>query len=986
MLNYLLSLKLLPEELKQTNTPEVLLNQLGNPYQLRAKALDEPLTSYELGRVLLHLVQRRGFLSNRKRLAGDMVDDPDVQAILNDNKCSQEMNKEQAKEEKVFLGDVAELREKIIESGSRTLGEYLASFAFHDCQRNRSHEGGHLRTDRRMYQEELSLIWQEQEKHHSILTKKVKEAVEEIIFKQRPLKLRLDRIGKCSLEPKNQRANIARLECQRFRYLQDINNLEYFEPNTEQYKHFHDEDRKKVIDLFEHTEKVTFAQIRKTLGLDIKVKFNLEQDNKYLKGNTTACKIRLVLPDWNNFDADKQMALVEDLLTIKEKSALTKRLIKHWQFERVTAIQLMLLEFEPGHSNLSTKAIRKLLPFLQQGKIYSDARIAAGYGYEQKATAKEQRLPKPPQVSNPIVQKGLHELRRLINAIIAEYGKPDAIRIELARDLEMNTKQYARYKKLLQDNNKANQDAEEAYREVARLNPSLNLGSYPSEDDKIKYRLWCDQNTCCAYCGKSIEKASLFSHNFEVDHILPYSKSIDNSYTNKVLCCLSHNHYKGQRTPIEAFGHMTEQWNQITQAIQRWGKHNNDYKRLAGKLKKFYMTSEDIKKSDFVNRQLNDTRYFSRLANDYLKQLVDVDVSVTKGILVSFVRRQWGLNSLLNNRYLKDSDKKNRSDHRHHIIDAVVIGCIDRSFYQQLIKLAKAIEEKGSLSNINKISISPPWEALRSELKMALDNIIVSHVSQRKLSGALHEATGAGFIEGYGNVYRRIINSKFSIKQVNSIIDPAVKEIVIKHLENYDNDPKKAFSNENPVFHRDGKTPIKRVRIIQSKQTREKLENDKYGVRNKEGKIFKWLPYGNYHHVEILRNKVTGKISGEFVTMMEAHHRVKGIKMPKQPIVKTDHGNELEFLMALHINDIVSLPDGDQRKFFRIQKTVKDNKALMLRLHTAATIVCKEEATNLKLADLITKDVIKHHINVLGKEISHKQHVNVLEKEKEIAE
>jgi len=136
MLNYLMSIKLLPQELAANPTPEIILNEQGNPYQLRAKALDNALTPYELGRVFLHLVQRRGFLSNRKTLLGDMMDDPDVLEILAELEGEEDNSSERGKEETAFKADISKLKTTITEAGFRTLGEYLASLGHHDCKRN----------------------------------------------------------------------------------------------------------------------------------------------------------------------------------------------------------------------------------------------------------------------------------------------------------------------------------------------------------------------------------------------------------------------------------------------------------------------------------------------------------------------------------------------------------------------------------------------------------------------------------------------------------------------------------------------------------------------------------------------------------------------------------------------------------------------------------------------------------------------------------
>lgn len=348
MLNYLVKLNLLPQELTGNPTPEIILNELGDPYLMRAKALDNPLTAFELGRVLLHLVQRRGFLSNRKTLLGDMADDPDVLDALAELEGEDDNSTEGAKEETAFKADISKLKNTIAELGFRTLGEYLASLDHHDCKRNRSRDGGHLRTDRQMYRDELDLIWEQQKQQHAVLTDKVKEQLEEIIFKQRPLKLNAERIGKCSLEPTRKRAKIARLESQRFRYLQDINNLQYFDYYTEKSVPLNDQAKQKLVKLFEITANVSFAGIKKTLGFDKTIEFNLENGSKKLKGNITSCEIRRQLPEWDSFDETKQLNLVEDLLTINKKSVLKNRLINYWGFSANTAVNLCLLEFEPG--------------------------------------------------------------------------------------------------------------------------------------------------------------------------------------------------------------------------------------------------------------------------------------------------------------------------------------------------------------------------------------------------------------------------------------------------------------------------------------------------------------------------------------------------------------------------------------------------------------------------------------------------------------
>ena len=423
---------------------------------------------------------------------------------------------------------------------------------------------------------------------------------------------------------------------------------------------------------------------------------------------------------------------------------------------------------------------------------------------------------------------------------------------------------------------------------------------------------------------------------------------------NKVVCFASENHYKGQRTPIDAFSGYTDKWQQIRHRFKSLHK---------AKQARFSMTAVDLQKRDFISTQLNDTRHISRLAQTYLAEL-GADISVSKGITTAWLRHQWGLNNLIG-----ETDNKDRTDHRHHAIDAVVIACVDRRMYEKLAHLAKEEELicQQSEFNTNRLKIPPPWHHLREDLELALDSVIIAHTPQRKLSGELHEVTGAGFIHGVGNVHRKTLNASFT--QVDKIIDDAVKEQVQQHLARYDNNEKAAFAENITVFHKDGKTPIKRVRILQSKTTLDKLAKTKFGAKDKQGKVFKWLAFGNLHHVEIIRHNETGAYSGQFVTMMEASHRAKGIKMPQQAIIKTDHGADYGFIMALHINDLVSVEKDGQRVYYRVQTLDSGINRVMFRLHTAAKLDDKTQGLHLSINEKIftTWQLQKHSINAIGK-------------------
>ena len=211
----------------------------------------------------------------------------------------------------------------------------------------------------------------------------------------------------------------------------------------------------------------------------------------------------------------------------------------------------------------------------------------------------------------------------------------------------------------------------------------------------------------------------------------------------------------------------------------------------------------------------------------------------------------------------------------------------------------------------------------------------------------------------------------FKVTQIDKIIDPVVREQVRKHLANNGNDPKQeAFADDKSVVHKNGATtPIKRVRVRQSKvPDLDTLKKTKFGVRDRQGKVFKWMAYGNTHHVEIIRHRKTGKSEGRFVTAMEAAHRARGVNGPKRPVIQTDHGEAYEFVMVLHINDLVSVEEDGKRKVYRVQKFEQDRSRLEIRLHTAATLTNKAEGLRKSISTLV-KDysLQKHRVNAIGK-------------------
>jgi CRISPR-associated endonuclease Csn1 len=419
---------------------------------------------------------------------------------------------------------------------------------------------------------------------------------------------------------------------------------------------------------------------------------------------------------------------------------------------------------------------------------------------------------------------------------------------------------------------------------------------------------------------------------------------------NKVVAFSTENREKGNRTPYEAVSGDSAKWEQILQRSRKLPLSKRN-RILRDKLDGL---------DGFINSQLSDTAYISREVKDYVSVL-GADVSVSKGQLTAWLKYRWGLNPLLGG-----GEKKNRSDHRHHAIDAVVTAAVSRRLYKQVIHLAE-LDPRGGSPDV--IKIEPPFPEFRESMESKLAEMIVSHDAVKKLSGAFHEETGYGVQktkDGDRVVYRKPLNQQFDIKQINKVADPTLKVFLTSHLASFGNDPKVAFSDANRPRLTANKAPIRHVRVIAS----ESFNPESYLQVKVDGKLIRLHPFGNNHHVEIVKNKKTGKYSGVFVNTWQAAQRIRKEKLP---LIQTDHGPDLEFITALHINDMVEITVGVSNTYFRVQSLDPDGNRIVLRTHTAATLDNDEQkirrSINQIMGDLETK---KLRLNVLGHRLDDK--------------
>ena len=638
-----------------------------DPYDLRARALDLPLKPFELGRALFHLDQRRGFKSNRKAAGDD------------------------ESESKKTRADISELRRRIDESAARTLGEFLARRR-RKGKAVRARPDMGLYPDRAMYEEEFKQIRATQEPHQDLSNDQWDRLYEEIIFFQRPLKP-VDP-GWCLFEDGEPRAPRALPIFQEFRMLQEVANLK-IQDGTED-RALCAMERERAMRRLRSGKDIALSKGKdnkptnptRDIDLPSGAVFNMAAGGrKAIKGDETAAKLAtfpkkatekkpadpgMFGDRWLELSLGERNEIVKFLLNTEEPETVRQKAVEEWGLNKEQANAVANVSLVSGYGNLSEKAIDKILPHLKNGLGYSDAVVAAGYPHHSDFRNEEahDNLPyygevltrdavgadrnKDPKtdgetarygrISNPTVHIGLGQLRRVINQLIGVYGKPEEIVVELARDLKMNRDQKQNYIRQQKEGGERNERFVEML-EGAEKTPV-------SADTLRKLRLWEEQgqpqNLVCPYTGRQLSFEMVVSAQTEIDHILPFSRTLDNSMSNMVVCTAEANRAKGDRSPYEAFGHSPPGYDYDDILANVAGFPSNKRWRFQPDAMERF-ESDDA----FLDRQLNETQYLSRTARTYLAHLYNEKsegrqrVRAIPGRMSALLRRGWGLNGML---------------------------------------------------------------------------------------------------------------------------------------------------------------------------------------------------------------------------------------------------------------------------------------------------------------------------------------------------
>jgi CRISPR-associated endonuclease Csn1 len=872
-------------------------------YYLRKRALDERLEAHEIGRILFHLIQRRGFLSNRK-----------------ENK----QNPEQKKELGQVKAEIHSLEQEIQNSGARTLGEFFAGLDPHAQKVRRRW------TARRMFQDEFDKIWKAQAIYRpDLLTPELHDEIAHLLFFQRPIAAQTHLIGKCQLEPGKQRAPWAAMEAQRFRILQKVNDLRLINPGSLISDPLTEEERQRLYHLLDRDGDQTFKAIKKYLSFPAEVQINLEKgDEKRLRGNRTQAAMRKVFGDrWDTIGAGKQHQIVENWRNSESDEALIREAVEQWSLDDAAATLLSEQIPEPGYCAVSLTAISKMLPLMQCSKSFKEAETEA-YGARFSGGVVFDILPEVRKqlesLRNPAVERALTELRKVVNAIVREYGKPYEIRIELARELKKPRQERI-------EATKKNRTHQREREEIAiKIQRECGRKDDPSRKDIEKALLYEECGGICPYTGIQIPFSTLFDNSeFDVEHIIPRSRYPDDSFQNKTLCYLPENRdvKKGQ-TPWEAYGKDEQRWAEIMTRVSSW--------KNRGKMARFAIQTEEAL-GEFSARQMNDTRYASVLAARFLgalyggRDVVDGGkvrqvIFTSSGAVTATLRSSWGLEAILHEIVPAESGEsrgKPRTDHRHHAIDAITIALTRPSVIQSMARAASMEPWQKDARAWRKIE--SPWKNFVPSIRPHIEQMLVSHRPEHKMSGELHKGTNYSApykYKGKSTVHTRCALSALSpadIADDEVIVDPAVRDAVRRKLEELGGNPKLFDRPENVpcLASRDGRLiPIRKVRI---RETKNPLKVGQ-GIRER------FVASGGIHHVALFVSRDERrreKWDSCVVQITEAYERCRR----RLPVVLHElvDVTDAEFIFSMMKDDTIEVTDTNGTRILRVKK-FGDNK------------------------------------------------------------
>ena len=822
-----------------------------SPYQLRAEALDRPLTKEEAVRVLIHLAQRRGYKSNSTaEAAKDEKETGKVKTAIEEN------------------------RRCMAEHGYRTVGEMMyrdERFWQKHPDGTRYHQTRNKAEDYRFTveraaivdevrqifaaQRRLGTVWMDEDMETAYLSiLESQRSFDEGPGGDSPFSGGIgERVGACTFEPDEKRAAKATYTFEYFKLLQDLSRMRLTGMGMPP-EPLDAAQREALKSAALRSASLSYGQIRKKLNLDDDVFFHglyygektkEEAEKRKWPQMQSYHKMRTALDKVGKGAigtlTEEQLNAVATILTECKSDAKRIAALREAGIPPQFDEALLPLSFSK-YGSLSVQAMQKLIPLLEEGLRYDEA-CTRVYG-DHRGLRSEQRtnrlsLNDMEEITNPVVRRAVSQTIKVINAVVRTYGPPDVVRIELVREMSRTFDERRKMEKRQDDNRAAN---ERAMDQIAEYK-----GDHATGLDIVKFKLYREQDGVCLYSGQNLDIARLFEPGYaDVDHIIPYSRCFDDSYQNKVLVLASENRQKGNRLPYEYFGQDEARWHGYEVRMENL-IHNY---RKRQKLLKRRLTEEES--SGFIDRNLKDTQYITRavynLIRDHLAFAESAyrkkPVQAVNGAVTAMLRGRWGVQKIR-----EDGDL-------HHCLDAAVIAATTPGLVQRLTAYNKHRETwerppagyvdpaTGELIELpqeaRRDPFPKPWERFRQELEARLDPIdprhqidllkletyesdeeikpvFVSRMPNHKVTGAAHAETirsskgGDGFTVTKTPLTNLKLNKFGEIEgYYNPASDTLLYDALLARLKDFGGDGAKAFVQPFYKPKKDG-TPGPRV-------------------------------------------------------------------------------------------------------------------------------------------------------------------------------
>lgn len=916
---------LLTQALRNNNMlPERMDENVIDLWKLRSDAATEghQLTLPQIGRVLYHINQKRGYKHSKADENGDSKQTKYVEAVNQ--------------------------RYKDIQEAHQTIGQHF----YLELLRTRVHrESGDYYTyrikdqvfPRAAYIAEFDRIMNVQRVYHpEVLTDEFIDTLRNrIIFYQRPLKSCKHLVSLCEFEMKPYKTKDGKIvyggpKCaprtsplaQLCAMWETANNITLTNRNNERFE-FTLEQRKQIVDFLCHNKEMKVTHLQKILGISKKDGwYGGKAIGKGIKGNATLNQLREALQ--GKYDQWLEMPIkridvvdattsevfwavspeVEEtplfklwhaVYSLQNADELAKTLREKFQITDEAVIEdLCKIDFvKPGYANKSHKFIRRLLPYLMEGMMYSEAceRININHSNSMTREEREQRplsariqLLQKNQLRQPVVEKVLNQMINIVNSLKDQYGEIDEARVELARELKQSRDERESAYKAMGQNERRNKEI------AAKI---AEFGIRPSRSRIQKYKMWEESLHQCFYCGKTIDLSEFLNGaDVEIEHIIPRSILFDDSFSNKVCACRRCNHEKDNQTAME---YMETKSAAEQEAYKQRVDEAFTAKRISKTKRDHLLWHKADIPSDFIERQLRQSQYIAVKAVEVLQEGIR-QVWTSGGSVTDFLRHQWGYDEILHTLNLpryrqvegltefvdfehagqKHTEERiknwsKRIDHRHHAIDALTVALTQQGYIQRLNTLEashdfmeKQVKEAGTKYNEKK-SILEKWINEQphfsvEEVTNAVDGILVSFRAGKRVTTPARRAIykgGKRVIVQRGievprgalteeTIYGKL-GDKFTVKypldhpsmKPENIVDPTIRALVQKRVAERGKD---AF--KDPLYSAEG-MEIKSVRCYTSLS-----ENGVVPVKYDEaGRPIGYAKKGNNHHIAIYQDK-----------------------------------------------------------------------------------------------------------------------------------